>query len=796
MTGQEFAIRLQDAPSGIFLHLSSSARAPQDAVRSLKGNGTAAFFIRGDETRLEIVANDESGLANGVYFYLESLGVRWLLPGDNWTVVPKRDDVALKIDRLVGPAFAGRDFSGSGGFFSWRWGRRYGGSFITENLMTQWQRRLRYGEEFGLGKAVGEAFVSDKRITPILERHPEYLAKIDGKHTPLYVEEKDGTRVLNDIAKLNAGEPGAVALFCDWAIRNFRIWHDGRVPPGAAISVEPSDGLGYGDNVSELPGDGSGSDQTFFVANQCAKRVRAEYSDTNVVLLAYGGHARPPSFPLERNVIVQLVPYAFQETEPEAFIAQWKRKASKLALYDYWSIPDWTHDEPTFDYLNIGGRLRHWHANEIRGVNAETTYGAGAMGLGHYVAAHLMWDLGLDERALLEDWYQKAFGPAKAPMKCMLERWAHSFRLTSAEMGASFHDIAEAARLGESDPEVAARIDDYALYLHYLRLRLEVRNAPDQARKSEAMMMLVRHLLSINDSAMVHTTRIIDTDSKAYPDVVAAFDLANPNAPGPGWASVIPLSHRDIQVLIVDGVEHYPRADWSVRTYSGPLAALQPDLPSTPVDESWGPVMPTIGDLDVFLDVRRGLTKIPLRVTREVDNEISVFDAKGRAVVATTILRAESKDASTWEELAVSAPPGLYRIHFHPAGGRSSGYFSFQTRKGVPMVMQSFLAPKRDPSPKLYFYVPHGLRTLVMFLPHGDWNGVFHFQILDADGTPSSIEYRDERRTLEIAVPAGQDGRIWSLNHMVSPDFPHEMLNAPQAFSLSPETLMVPSDAP
>ena len=44
-----------------------------------------------------------------------------------------------------------------------------------------WDRRLRFGGQ-SLGHAMGEAFISDKRITTVLEAHPEYLAKIDGKY--------------------------------------------------------------------------------------------------------------------------------------------------------------------------------------------------------------------------------------------------------------------------------------------------------------------------------------------------------------------------------------------------------------------------------------------------------------------------------------------------------------------------------------------------------------------------------------------------------------------------------------
>src|SRR4029079_15512021 len=81
----------------------------------LKGLGNEPFVIAGDKDRLRIVANGEAGLCHGIYFYLEQLGVRWLIPSEAWTIVPPRDDITLSIDRVVRPAFALRAFFGTGG---------------------------------------------------------------------------------------------------------------------------------------------------------------------------------------------------------------------------------------------------------------------------------------------------------------------------------------------------------------------------------------------------------------------------------------------------------------------------------------------------------------------------------------------------------------------------------------------------------------------------------------------------------------------------------------------------------
>ena len=791
ITGGEFQISGSAQGPAIHLSLAGSPNAPAAAVQRLKGKGLDAFVVTGNATRLDIVANDERGLSNGIYYYLEQLGVRWLLPGANWTIVPRRADISLTIDKLVEPAFKVRSYAGTGGYYNYYWGRKFAGSKTVEELTGAWQRRLRQGGEYILGKHVGEAFIADKRITPVLEQNPDYLATVKGKPSPLYIEGRDGKPRLNITAKLNAGNPAAVDLFCNWIVDNFRetrkrpdrIWQ-------AVASVEPSDGYGYGDPTPDQPGKGPGSDQSFFIANQCAKKIGAEFPGTAVIILAYAGHAEPPAFPLEPNVIVQVAPRGFQNTPEEEFLAQWKAKAKRLTLYDYWSIPDWAGEEPTFNFLDIGRKLRYWRAHNIEGLNAESSYGAGAMGLGHYVASRLMWDLGADEKAVIAEWYEKAFGPARAPMKRMLERWAQSFRLTAAELGRTYRDLDEAMKLAAADPGAAARAADFGRYLHYLRLRYEIEHADARQDKAAMAVSLAVYLAGINDSLMVHGTRMIDLYNRKHPAILQQLGF-NGDTPGPAWARVKPPMDREIAALTRDGVAAYPLADHEERTFSGALVPVLQHAWAPPQGDPWGPPITLVGNAKLSLVIPRGLDRFDLRVSRKKGNRIKIVTAEGKTVFARTI----SQSDAGMEDIAVKLQPGRYKLEFVPDGGRATGQFSIQTWKGVPLIFGEFLTPKPAPSPRLYFYVPAGLRKLAMHYPTTDMNGAFKFQVLDPAGASAPIEYADARRTMLVTIPPGQDGKIWSLARSVSPDVPHRMLNAPQAFALSPEALMVPESA-
>ncbi|MFV0281809.1 MAG: DUF4838 domain-containing protein [Rhodoblastus sp.] len=792
ITGKSFEISQQPAEPDIRLSLSDSADAPEFARQALQGRSIEAFLICGGPGRLTIVANDPHGLSHGVYYYLERLGMRWLLPGDRWTITPHREDISLEIGLVVEPEFRVRTFAGTGGFFSWRWGRSYSGSAERETAYTNWARRLRFGGQYTLGRHMGEAFIADKTILPILQRHPEYLAQVKGKRSPLFIEDKQGRLILNTIAKLDAGNPDAVALFCDWTIRRLR---EARKSPDRTLhsvfSVEPSDGYGYGDNVEELPGNGSSSDQSFYIADTCVQWAAKEFPGVSGIILAYAGHAEPPSFPIAPNLIVQLAPYAFQPTPPELFIARWRKKTKRLALYDYWSIPDWTHDEPTFDFIKLASKLRYWRNSDIEALNAETSYGAGAIGIAHYVAGHMTWNLALDERAMIDEWFSLAFGPARAPMQKMIERWARSFRLTSQELGLSFADLAEARRLATPGSAEMGRIDDFAAYLHYLRLRLEMVGEPDAKKQIDRADALTAYLLDIDDRLMVHTTRIIDLDARSYPGSQTMFARSGTAPPGPGWDKVRRLSHADIDTQFANDARAYPPADWAPIAYSGPLRPA-PDAPSAPAPDTNGPVMSVVGNLDLDVVIAPGEKGLRLKVTRGVDNALEIHDRQGRSIL-TRAIKGGAPDV--WETLVLPLEPGEYQLVLRPSEGRTGGYFKFQAPAGARIALSSFLVPKQTPSPRLYFYVPKGLRQVVAYLPGGDFNGAYKFEILDPDGKPAAVRYQDGSRIVIATVPAGQDGRTWSLRNAVSPNEPMAMLTTPQALALTPQAALTTADA-
>jgi hypothetical protein len=798
MSGTTFVVSNTAITPSIQLTLADAGDAPAGSAAALSGKGLGAFRLVGTNDILHIVANDTQGLSHGIYYYLEHLGMRWLIPNEKWTVTPSVADIRYVVNGVVEPTIKVRGFAGTGGFYSANWGRNYARSAITEVTMNTWKRRMRYGAEYNLGRHIYQQFLAVPSVKTAVLANPTYLAIIDGTPQALLTS----TGGIDQQAKLNAGNAAVVDLFATWikdqmaAARlttNKVAWK--------AWSTEPSDGYKWGNNTAALVtagvGDGSATDQAWFITNAAAVKVAATFADGYVVSLAYNQHVYPPSFPLEPNVIVQLTPYGFTGgLKPETLIESWAAFGNPLAMYDYWSIPDWVWDEPVFNYLTLGSRMTYWDSQSIDGIQAETTHGAGAMGIGHYLAAHLMWDPTLDDATIIAGWYQSAFGTlAKVPMKRMMERWAESYVNLSAELSASYADITEALTLASGDAGATARILDFGRYLHYQRLRLELSNLTDFALKEAKALELAEYLLEIDDTLMVHGTRIIDLYARTHTTIKSEF-LKTATLTGPRWADVALLNDASIQTLITEGAAIYTTPNFTAETFTGDITRVTPTAWSEPVgDPPWGANLYLAGPTYISAVLPVGLTRIDMRLSNRNVQVIVTRDSDGAVMYDETIDSSVTAQVLEIDNGGVALAPGAYTITLFPDGGRAQGFFYLAFYRGAPVSYTYWVSPKQAPSPRMYFYVPTGTTEVVLYYPLGDYNGVFGFQVLNPAGVAQTLQYFDNRRVIYVPVPTGQDGAVWSINRSVNPDFPIRGLTVPTAISLEADTLSVPVEA-
>jgi hypothetical protein len=767
VTGQDFKQADSIPAEGIILLRSESKNTPAEFAKRLEGKGEEAFLIHsGDAGKLWIVGNSDDAIRHGIYYYLEQLGCRWFFPNDNWTIIPALKSIALQIDRVETPAFRLRAFFGTGAF---------GGKLPLDPGMKlqarwgKWMEANRFGGDIQFAGHMGEAF--NLKYRKELEAHPEWLAEVNGKRQPWS----------GDVKWCVSNKDFQQFFVAD------RLAELKNRPQTKTVSVEPADGTNYCD-CEQCRKLGSDADKIFMLANVAAKAVAEKYPGRYVNLYAYGEHAGVPNIPVEPNVYVLAIPYGFQRTglSGDDLVKSWgQKKGSALGLYDYWAITDWALCLPSMNYLkDIPGKIRFWHKEHIEAFIGESTYSAGSMGIGWYLASKLMWNPEADEKAILDDFYTKSFETAAPPMRRMLERWTNGFILSGHELGLSYQDIVEARRLAK-DPSTRARVDDYAKYLHYIRLRHEYQKSSpgSEARKQHARSVLT-YIWRIYDSAMVHTYRLhqlIPRREAAEKELTAEFPLNAPKADV--WTNLKPLTSAELDVLMADGAQTYKPFNFENKEYSKDLIPLSNP---TPLDGKAVESFTFVLDHNFQFWMPKDIPQIEISVMVSKRKEFKEQDGDRVTVTGPKneiLIRQKIPNDGQWHPLTIpNRGEGLYLMNIFD----QKIMFNVKIPANLPfVVLDGFMCPTMSTS--AYFYVPKGLKRLALYCPSV---APVYFKLYDSTG--AITPYHGDN-IIVADVPAGQDGKVWSISGYKS-WAPLRPLNFPAAFSFTKQGLMVPAE--
>src|SRR5690606_25614759 len=141
--------------------------------------------------------------------------------------------------------------------------------------------------------------------------------------------------------------------------------------PPYFMSLEPPDGDGF----CQCANCNSVSDQIYGLANEVAEFLYLKDTNAYITMYGYNAHAGVPTFQIHKNVIIGIVPYAFQSVgSPEAMMKEWESTGAKLYLRDYLAIPNWGSDKPTYDPKNnFLNKIQHLKEVEYIGYYFETT---------------------------------------------------------------------------------------------------------------------------------------------------------------------------------------------------------------------------------------------------------------------------------------------------------------------------------------------------------------------------------------------------------------------------------------
>ena len=348
--------------------------------------------------------DEDTATLYAVSEFLEQQGLRWYHPYENGTVIPEKKTISIPEQTLKKePAFPYRYYT-------------YYGAMRSDAAGVMWFKRLKYGTSYGvlIGHTTGDVLGWGAQK----EEHPEYFARVDGKLTNV-------PRVTN---------PGFRKSSLNFLDKIIEAWPWLRV-----VNVQMTDGLGRIDERDagkwSRPGRGylgKYSDYVWDYWLHIARELKKSHPDRYLRCNSYAPYAEPPSQvdELPDNValcIAQNTATSFLPTSPTSRLrGKWlpMLTSKKLYLWDYYLFyrPGLPRYPVVFakhlqeDMQEVKG-VCEGKIVEIWSVPGKRLACPGLTHLLHYLQGKLYWDPDLDLQALLDEYYELYFGPAKVEMK-------------------------------------------------------------------------------------------------------------------------------------------------------------------------------------------------------------------------------------------------------------------------------------------------------------------------------------------------------------------------------------------
>src|SRR5690606_7326425 len=223
--------------------------------------------------------------------------------------------------------------------------------------------------------------------------------------------------------------------------------------------------------------------------------------DTNVIVTLYGynEHAEAPTFPLNKNILVGIVPYAFQSIgSPEKMMAKWESTGAKLYLRDYLGIPIWNYDKAVYSpNSNVLTKIIHLKDQNYLGYTFETTASFMSVGLNFFLLSSASWQ-NVDNNQVYQNFLKNMFPGQEEEVSLILENLPLLNKNTFGDALGKIRNLQ--ADKKNSDEQTVLRLQDIEFYIEYLYLLDEfLSNTSD-----ENMDILLNKIMSYPASRLLH----------------------------------------------------------------------------------------------------------------------------------------------------------------------------------------------------------------------------------------------------------------------------------------------------
>jgi len=763
MSGAKFQVKVGDGKTGIVLGTLAEFPTPSLnkalEIRHLT-DGKEAYAIRTEPKRLLLLAATQKGVSHAAFRLLEELGCRRYFPAPEWEVVPALPSIRVNLTVDDRPVIqARRVWAGEGS---------YTGKADTNFKM--WRRFNRMDSSFTIycGHAWPSIYLANKQA---FTDHPEYCAMVNGKRSTSF-----------DTIQFCVSNPAVQQMGIQFALDYFKQY-----PDQDMVSMEPNDGAGYCE-CDECKKLGSKSNEIFFYANIVAKAVKEKYPDKMIGLYAYSEHSDPPDFNMEPNVYVQLTHgYNWGKYSFDDLIKLWPRHVKNFGVYEYYNI--WISDmeKPPLsvgaDVAYLQQDVRSMAAAGVTSIDAECSTDWGPYGRGYYVANRLMWNPKTDVRALLKDFYDKAFGPAAEPMQRYYERFDPGNKVPICEdsWARAFNDLKMAADLAQDRPDVQARIDDLKLYMHYVRLYCQFDQETDKAKKKQQAFELLRHIYRIKDKNLLYNFALLGgwTTNLAPEFNEPSWDFRNPPQPKP-YAVDPPYSKAEIakmfeeDLTVFKAIDLLPKKSFSKDLLPVRFAQNTPATVGHLTQFGVKYAFYIVKDEPLVVNVTAGMC-----YSNKPPVNWQVLDKDEKVVEAGTI----PLDKQPHRVEVKNLKPGLYYFTTDSATGL---FIKVPDERPFDVVLGGDDFAFCGTMAPVYVYVPKGTEKFQYYAyscPH---------DVLSPDGKVAQHVENAYRTYITVTVPPGMDGKPWCLRGICIGKLIFR--NIPNYFANSPNGLLVPRE--
>lgn len=761
ITGATFEVKTGDGTQGLAVGLVSDFPAIVSAAK-LTGRFDPTDALRREEYVLQshsegskqgvwLIGATPLAVEDAVWDLLARLGYRQFFPGSTWEVIPNSPTLQIAVNIFEKPDFLTRRI--------WYGFGMYG---YNDEPYKQWCARNRALPGFNLSTSHSYQRIIRQNKAEF-EKHPEYLALVDGKR---------GARG----SKLCISNKG----LRDLVINQYALPYFEANPNADSVSLDPADGGGWCecDNCAKL---GSITDRALLLANEVAEAISEKYPDKYVGLLAYNEHSPPPTIRVHPHVIIKIQTsfirggYTFEQ------LAQgWHEKGAKLGVGDYYSIFQGDMSRPAYqkgsDLYRIRTSIPHFHELGTEFFMAESSDLWGALGLGHYLAAQLIWDVSKADQfdAILADFFDKAFGPASEPMDKfyrLIYRFGENDRrpLIRRDMLARmYRHLADARQLAKDDKAVMARLDDLALFTRHEELFQEYVDASGKKRQA-AIEAVVAHAWQMRQTMMIHSKPLTNAGGRRFVERDRNIKSLSENFVWPDKA----YARAEIDTIVSQGVANtqtidigFEPVDFSDDLVPATALNLREVTPGT-----YDNIAPQ--GRQTFYTWLDKPGQIKLRVSgghivhyRNIASEVqTTLYADANPMVGEVVTKDESVKPDGSENIITLTSPfeGLHKVEIYPPSNRAKAEIA---QAGQPWTLPAGLDERNIlvGTWSLYFYVPKGTKIV------GGFAGRNRGQLLDGnDNVVLDLGKGFEAPGFfKAIVPPGQDGKLWKLSNVGS----------------------------